>query len=339
MLGLDVAETLEHRSGADQISELTPRDGAGLREEERRVAVLAGMRDGLFGEREDAIPVAALAAVGVAQIVERAFVLGIELDRLLEELRADVDVLVPGHPAGAEDMRHLRATLLVVLVSEDLRLDLLEVLELSRLAHRAFEERGGLLREWICGVRLLENVEDVVGREATRDARGAQQEAALRCVIGLVLRSFRELRDVRLPRAALGLHVLEVGARFGARAVARRERTRVRARRLVVVAEIAEHVAELDEERGRLRSILVRAQLQLEELLHHVQLAERPVHRASRFEALSQRWIQLVRVLKVLQRFHTREEFLLENLTEAQMEARLRFVGALGLDSLFELLD
>ena len=144
---------------------------------------------------------------------------------------------------------------------------------------------------------------------------------------------------MRLPRAALGLHVLEARARLGALAVARRERTRVRARRLVVVAEIAEHVAELDEQRGRLRSILVRAQLQLEELLHHVQLAERPVDRARRFEALCERWIQLVRVLEVLQRFHASEELLLENLTEAQMEARLRFVRALGLDSLFELFD
>ena len=58
---------------------------------------------------------------------------------------------------------------------------------------------------------------------------------------------------------------------------------------------------------------------------------------ASRLSA--ERRIQLVRVLKVLQRFHAREELLLEDLTEAQMEARLRFVGGLGLDSLFELLD
>ena len=98
----DLAEALEDRARADQVAELTPRDRAGLREEERRVAVLAGVRDRFFGEREDAIPVAALAAVRVAQVVERAFVLGIELDRLLEELRARVDVLVTRDPARAE---------------------------------------------------------------------------------------------------------------------------------------------------------------------------------------------------------------------------------------------
>ena len=128
-----------------RVPELAPRDGAGLREEERRVAVLAGVRDRLFGEREHAIPVAALAAVGVAQVVERAFVLGIELDRLLEELRACVDVLMTRHPARAEDVRQLRAHLLVGLVLEELRLQRLELLELAALAHHSFVERGGLL--------------------------------------------------------------------------------------------------------------------------------------------------------------------------------------------------
>ena len=180
MLRLDVTEPLEHRSCADQIAELTPRDRAGLREKERRVAVLAGMRDRLFGEREHAIPVAAFATVGVAQVVERALVLGIELDRLLEELRAGVDVLMTRDPARPEDVSQPRAALPVLLALEDLRLESLELIELAPLAHHALEERCGLLRRRICGVRALQHVEEIVRREAARDARGAQEEAALR---------------------------------------------------------------------------------------------------------------------------------------------------------------
>ena len=111
VLGADLAEALEDRARADQVAELTPRDRPRLREEERRVAVLGRLRDRLFGEREHAIPVAALPPVGVAQVVERAFVLGIELDRLLEELRARVDVLVTRHPARSERERETRTTL------------------------------------------------------------------------------------------------------------------------------------------------------------------------------------------------------------------------------------
>ena len=94
---------------------------------------------------------------------------------------------------------------------------------------------------------------DVVGREAARDARGAQEEAALRCAASsaVAARAVASCATCGLPRAALGLHVFEARARFGVLAAARRERTRVRARRLVVVAEVAEHVAELEEQRAR----------------------------------------------------------------------------------------
>ena len=142
-----------------------------------------------------------------------------------------------------------------------------------------------------------------------------------------------------LPRTTLGLHVLEACACVSALAFARRERACVGARRFVVVAEIAEHVAELDEQCARLRPVLDRAQLQLEELLHHVQLPERPVDRSRGLQALGKRGVQLVGILEMLESFDAREEFLLEDLTESQMEARLRFVGTLRLDSLFELFD
>jgi len=97
--------------------------------------------------------------------------------------------------------------------------------------------------------------------------------------------------------------------------------------------------AELEEKLARLRSVLDRAQLQLEELLHHVQLAEAPIHGARCLEALCERRIELVRVLEVLQRFDTGKELLFEDLSEPQMEARLRFIGIGRLDAFFELLN
>ncbi len=94
VLGRDGAQTLERETGANEVAELAPRDGAGLREEEGAVAVLDAGR-GLFGQIEDAGPVAGLLSVGLAEEEEGAFVLRIELERLLEEASADLEVLVP----------------------------------------------------------------------------------------------------------------------------------------------------------------------------------------------------------------------------------------------------
>src|SRR5690606_13847832 len=150
----------------------------GLREQEGRVAVLAGLRDRLLGEREHTIPVAALPTVSVAEVVERALVLGIELDRLLEELRAHVDVLVARHPARAEREGEARALRALRLRLEQAELDALELLEATELAERALVEGGSLLVRRIGHVRALEEPDDGVGLEATRDAGGAQVQAA-----------------------------------------------------------------------------------------------------------------------------------------------------------------
>ncbi len=72
VIGMGGREAREDVLRANQVAHLAPRDRARLREEERRVAVLAGVRHRLFGEREHAIPVAALLAVHLAQEEERA---------------------------------------------------------------------------------------------------------------------------------------------------------------------------------------------------------------------------------------------------------------------------
>jgi hypothetical protein len=80
-------------------------------------------------------------------------------------------------------------------------------------------------------------------------------------------------------------------------------------------------------------------ELELEELLHHVELPEVPVDGPGRLEALGERGIELVRVLKVLERLHAREELALEHAPQLQVELRLRRVRSRRRDPLFELLD
>src|SRR5262249_51701353 len=99
-----------------------------------------------------------------------------------------------------------------------------------------------------------------------------------------------------------------------------RQRARVRRRRLVEVADVDQHVAELRDELRRVRSVGLRLQLQLEELLDHVQLPEVPVDEARRLEALDERGVQLVGVLEMLQRLDARQELAFEDATEAQVE-------------------
>src|SRR5580700_6596112 len=105
MLGGNDAQTLERQTRANKVAELPPSDGARLREQERAVSVLHPRRR-FFGEIEHAAPIARLLAVGLAQEEERPFVLGIEFQRFFEKASADVDVLVPQHPAGSEGERH-----------------------------------------------------------------------------------------------------------------------------------------------------------------------------------------------------------------------------------------
>ena len=108
-------------------------------------------------------------------------------------------------------------------------------------------ERRGLLVARIGRVRALEHTLDGVRREAARDPRRAQEEPARSP-------AFASPRG-RRERATCSCHdplsacMSSRQARASAFCpVARRERTRVRARRLLVVAEVAEHVTELEEQ-------------------------------------------------------------------------------------------
>ncbi len=110
MLRRESTQSFERVASADQVAEIPPGDGARLRQEERAPTVLGAGR-GLLGEREHAVPVPALLAVHLAEKEKRALAVGIELERLLEETRSDLEVLVPQDPPRAERERPAGASL------------------------------------------------------------------------------------------------------------------------------------------------------------------------------------------------------------------------------------
>ena len=170
----------------------------------------------------------------------------------------------------------------------------------SKSAAACFERRVG-------AIRLLEEPFDFwsgANRRAMRAARRKRRDRSAGLIASPAC--FAKRSDVRLPRAALGLDVLEARARLLVRAAAGSDGLRVGAGRLVVVPLVLEHVAELEEEAAGAQVVLHALELELAELLDHVQLPEVPVDRAGVLERLDERGIQLVGVLEVLERLHAR---------------------------------
>jgi hypothetical protein len=139
-------ESLERGTRSDEVPHLSPRDEAGLREQEGGVTVVAGVRRRLFGQREHAIPIAALLAVRVRQEEERAFILRIELDGALEKFCPALEALVARDPPRAEHECHLRTSPAIGDVREDLGLEGLDLVEPSRLREDTLVKGGCLLR-------------------------------------------------------------------------------------------------------------------------------------------------------------------------------------------------
>ena len=94
-----------------------------------------------------------------------------------------------------------------------------------------------------------------------------------------------------------------------------------------------------NEERARHAAVLHALELELDELLDHVELAEVPVDPARRLEALPERGVQLVGVLEVLERLHARQELRLEDATEAKVIGGADLVGPARGDPFLELFD
>src|SRR5262249_50277893 len=80
-------------------------------------------------------------------------------------------------------------------------------------------------------------------------------------------------------------------------------------------------------------------QLQLEELLNHVQLAEIPIDAARLRERFEERRVQLVGILEVLEGFDAREKLLLEHATELQVKRGLLRILTGPRNAAFELFD
>ncbi len=259
--------------------------------------------------------------------MERPLARRIERERLFEDLRPELDVLVPRHPSRPERQRERGALRAVRRLVEELALDREEPVDVTALDEHPFEERRSLFGGRIGAVGLLEQPFHRVGREATRNPRRAQVQARTERRVDRVPCLPLQLRDVRLPRAALRLNILEASAGLLVRPAARRHRLRVRARRLVVVPLVLQHVPQLEEKAARAEVVLHGLQLELAELLDHVELAEVPVDRASVLQGLDERRVQLVGVLEVLQRLHAGEELRLEHATQPKVVLRLRRVA------------
>jgi len=143
---------------------------------------------------------------------------------------------------------------------------------------------------------------------------------------------------VLLPGGGLHLNVGEATAGFRVLPAGHAQASGVGRCGLLQVSLIREHVAKLEEQRARARAVGPCLQLELEELLDHVQLAQVPVDAASRGQALDQPRIELVRVLEVLQRFDAGQELRLQHPPELQVELRLDGVRRLRRDPFLELL-
>ena len=331
-------EASERFACANEVAELTPRDRPGLREEVRRVPVAAALRCRFLGEGGHARPVPRLFAINICEELEGALVLGVEPHGLLEPLRAEVGVLVTCRPARPKHEREARLRRARRHRPEDLGLAGIERGHRARFNEQTFVQPCDLLRERIGGVCLPEHPLGLGGGEALDDARGAQEKATTPRA-HLLVRRPQETRDVLLPGTVGGLNVGHATGSLGARPVTRREGSGVRRPRALVVSGIAQHIAELEKERRRARPLLRRLQLELDELLHHIQLAEIPVNPARRFQALDERRVELVGVLEVLERLHAGEELGLEHVPELQVVGGLCGVRLARLDALLELLD
>jgi hypothetical protein len=135
----EARETLEIRSGADQIAELPPGMQPGAREQERRPRRVPRSSRELIGEGDDLRPVAPHGSVDLTQIRERCLVRRIPIERLSDELRGHLVVLVPHGPASAEPKGHAGPLPLVLDSGKDLSLKGEDLFGPVRLREQVFE--------------------------------------------------------------------------------------------------------------------------------------------------------------------------------------------------------
>src|SRR5579872_2284269 len=144
---------------------------------------------------------------------------------------------------------------------------------------------------------------------------------------------------MRLPRFGLHLEVLETSTGLGIVSPTRGQAPRIGGRGSLPVSLVGKNVTQLEEELACVLSFRPRLELELKELLDHVQLTEVPVDAPRRGEALRESWVQLVCVLEVLQSFDARQKLPFEHPAEPQMELRLDGIVRRGRNAPLELLD
>src|SRR5262249_1180425 len=147
--------------------------------------------------------------------------------------------------------------------------------------------------------------------------------------------SAEKRRDTILPIRLAHLDVVKELAGLRRLALRGLERLGVRLHGAIPIPEVAVNVSELNVQPARRRPVAA-LELQLEQLLNHVELAELPVDASSLGERFDERRIQLERILKVLQRFHALQKPPVEQ--SSQPKVILRLLGGVlrGRDALLE---
>ncbi len=322
--GLDPAEPLEEFARADQIAALTPGHQPARSEQIARRRRYARAIGQLVRQADHTFPVRAPHANGVFQERERRLATRIEAQRLLQELTADFQVLMAERPACAEAKRRVRLGLGSFDSLERFTLCLENRLRALRVDQQTFVQRrrSGIGR--IDRVRLRQNSLVFARREATSDARCAQEDLCTIDRRGCRMRVTQQGGDALLPFIRPDLRVEQALADISRLSFGVLQCLRVSFCGALVLAHVTKDVAEFAEQRAlhaRVRSAL---QLQLQQLLHHVELAQLPINRTRFTQRVEQRRIELVRVLKVLQRSHALQELDVQHAAEPQMNVRLQ---------------
>src|SRR5690606_3353110 len=257
---------------------------------------------------------------------------------LFHELDAELGVLVPERPARPEVAGKRRALRGRLRALQRFALRLEDDVRTLLLDEQSLVERRDVPVRRIRSIRARENPFDLLRSEPPGDARCTEEESALRASAGSLVCLPEQRRDTLFPLPRTELGVEEALRQIGI-TVRELDGSRVVLGGPLVIPHVEEHVAELGEQRHARRRVLRVLELKLEELLHHVELAELPVDGSGLAQGGGVRGVELVSVLEVLQGAHALQETRVEEPSEAQVVLGF-LVGLLGRDdALLERLD
>jgi hypothetical protein len=204
-------------------------------------------------------------------------------------------------PAGTETQRQLRLLVRIIDCLEQPALRFYDGLFACLSNEHALVQCCCILPCRICSVRFPEELLGVVRSKPAYDP-GSPNERPRSSRWSLELRAlpnFQHMRapvtgiDAQIPQSLLGYDSIRTGDL---------DRSLVRLASDLQLTLVGRDIAQLDQERGRLRLRFGALNLELEQTAHHAELAQLPIHGSGLAERFSKSRVQLERVLKVLQR-------------------------------------